>query len=275
MIFIRKSDVFQTELGWIRSAEIREFATKCVERLPDYFFHVAASSTGKYHPQYALGEGGLVRHTKAAAFIAHDLLGLEMYGKYSDTEKDIIIAAILLHDGYKHSLSDSAGSYTVAEHPMVASKQVLDLWEQDKSIPESYVSTLCNAIESHMGQWNTAYRSNKEIMPKPTTAIQKFVHQADYLASRKYLQFDFGEDYYNPSKYEDVQTSNCDELKSLIDDIVSLCKQLINNGIDNKTIYKVIADINNGNRNPNSITDYAVANHVMEELKHLSVKENT
>lgn len=52
-------------------------------------------------------------------------------------------------------------------------------------------STLACCIASHMGQWNTDYKSGKEILPKPSSPLQKFVHQCDYLASRKYLEVNF------------------------------------------------------------------------------------
>lgn len=110
-----KTEVFKNELFWIGNSDIRSFVSEQIDRLPDYFFEVAASSTGKYHPSYALGEGGLVRHTKAAVAIAKDLLGLEMYGKYSAEDKDIILAALILHDGMKHGTV--GGKYTVATHP--------------------------------------------------------------------------------------------------------------------------------------------------------------
>ena len=45
-----------------------------IELLPNYFFEVPASSTGKYHPEFALGDGGLIRHTKVAVRIAYELL---------------------------------------------------------------------------------------------------------------------------------------------------------------------------------------------------------
>ena len=61
--------LFQNELAWIQDDAIRSFVHDALIKLPDYFFHVAASSTGKYHPAYALGEGGLVRHTKAAVIL--------------------------------------------------------------------------------------------------------------------------------------------------------------------------------------------------------------
>ncbi len=65
-------DCFEKEIDWIHSQAVREFAKYCVNNLPEYFFTVPASSSGKYHPSYALGDGGLVRHTKAAVTIAHE-----------------------------------------------------------------------------------------------------------------------------------------------------------------------------------------------------------
>ena len=83
----KKVAALAQEIDFIKDDKIRNFAKVAVSSLPDYFFEVAASSTGKYHPSYALGEGGLLRHTKAAVRIANDLLSLEMYGSYSQMEK--------------------------------------------------------------------------------------------------------------------------------------------------------------------------------------------
>ena len=71
--------VFKTELEWIQDEKVNAFATAAVNALPEYFYSVPASSTGKYHPAYATGEGGLVRHTKAAVMFAHELLVLEFW----------------------------------------------------------------------------------------------------------------------------------------------------------------------------------------------------
>ena len=49
-------------LNTIINDDIREFAEVLVEGLPNYIWHVGASSTGKYHPAYSLGDGGLMRH---------------------------------------------------------------------------------------------------------------------------------------------------------------------------------------------------------------------
>ena len=48
--------------------------------------------------------------------IAKDLLGIEMYDRrYTPQEKDIILAAVILHDGMKHGTAGN--NYMVATHP--------------------------------------------------------------------------------------------------------------------------------------------------------------
>ena len=42
-----KVAVFAEELAFIQDKDIRSFTEKCIERTPDYFYTVPASSTGK------------------------------------------------------------------------------------------------------------------------------------------------------------------------------------------------------------------------------------
>jgi hypothetical protein len=42
-----------------------------------------------------------------------------------------------------------------------------------------------------MGQWNYDSYTKKEVLPKPKTAEQRFVHMCDYLASRKFIDVKF------------------------------------------------------------------------------------
>jgi hypothetical protein len=180
---MNKSENFTRELCMISDDKIRELTKDIINKLPDYFFNVAASSTGKYHPSYALGTGGLVRHTKAAVRIADELFRMEMFKPLLE-DKDYIISALILHDGLKHGKTHSA--YTVADHPVQAAEFIKENYG-DKEIGEK----IANLVLTHMGQWNTDYRSGAEIMPKPSTKTQNFVHLCDYLASRKCLEFNF------------------------------------------------------------------------------------
>lgn len=180
---MNKLDNFTKELTFIRDTKIKEVTKNLVEQLPDYFFKVAASSTGKYHPDYALGEGGLIRHTKAAVRIAEELFRMEMFAPLLP-DKDCIIAALILHDGLKHG--KNLGVYTVADHPVQAAKFIEETCE-DKEIGKK----IADLVLTHMGQWNTDYKTNMVLMPKPSTKAQNFVHLCDYLASRKCLEFNF------------------------------------------------------------------------------------
>ena len=273
-----KVQVFQEELSWITDDRIRQFAKTAVSQLPDYFFRVAASSTGKYHPEYALGPGGLVRHTKAAVKIAKELLSLEMYGRYSDIEKNLIYTAIILHDGWKHGPEKdeqiTERSYTIAAHPTLCAKWLRSINEWNTCLTEDEMCILETAIASHMGQWNTDYRSKKAILPKPVTAIQKFVHQCDYLASRKWLLVDFGDSYYEPEVDPAPDEKPSKEqlaLQKMIDQIIELCKCKVSQGAKHKELYAIIAELNSGNRNPNSIPTLDLATQIFETIDKMEV----
>jgi hypothetical protein len=178
-----KADVFLKELVYIENDDIRNETTNLIRHLPDYFFEVAASSTGKYHPEYTLGKGGLVKHTQAAVKIAYDLLRLDMFKGLSE-DKDFIIAALILHDGWKHGVEYQ--QFAKAQHPIIAAERVKD-YSENKDIG----ARIANLIITHMGQWNTDWKTNEEILPKPENKAQFFVHLCDYLASRKYLEVNF------------------------------------------------------------------------------------
>ena len=101
-----KKEMFNKELTYIKKEKYRSNVEILIELLPDYFFEVAASSTGKYHPSFALGDQGLVRHTKVAVRIAHELLENEIVGfSFNQDEKDLMIIALIMHDGLKHGLT--------------------------------------------------------------------------------------------------------------------------------------------------------------------------
>lgn len=185
----RKLDYFKEELEHI-SDEHKNLAGCLIAELPDYYFEIAASSTGKYHPSYTNGKGGLVRHTKAAVRIAIELLRLEMYQALAPY-KDHIIIALMLHDGWKHGLLKEDGTYaqyTKAEHPKICAEWIMT---QTNLADEQTLKTIADLVWTHMGQWNMGYNNGLIFAPKPSTMGQCFVHLCDYLASRKCLEFNF------------------------------------------------------------------------------------
>ena len=146
-------DTFNKELTYIKNPKYRENAQKLIELLPDYFYEVAASSTGKYHPSFALGEGGLVRHTKVAVKMAYELSHNEVIGySFTDDEKDLMIIALIMHDGLKHGLQKE--KYVRFDHPILMANYIKE--NQNKTtLTDKEIDFLTNVISSHMGMWNT------------------------------------------------------------------------------------------------------------------------
>lgn len=179
--------LFKNELEYIKDNDIKESLVTLLNNVPEYFFSVEASSTGKYHPSYALGEGGLVRHTKAAARMAYELFGIY---KFPDRIKDLIIVAIVLHDSCKKGEVEE--KYTRFDHPLVACTFIKKNASLTK-LSKDDIEFVCDCISSHMGRFNTSEYSDV-ILPIPKSPEQKFVHMCDYLASRKVIQIKFDKD---------------------------------------------------------------------------------
>jgi len=182
-----KIKIFESELNTIVNEDIRNYAIELLQNAPDYFYEVAASSTGKYHPQYVLGIAGLTRHVKALVRIMNHLLDLEQYSFFTEREKDLLRVSGLAHDIEKHG--ENGSPFTVHDHPILAATFAVKFCTQD-TISQEEKDFVANCIQSHMGSWNTSKRS-KLILPKPQTEAQKFLHMCDFLASRKDIEIIF------------------------------------------------------------------------------------
>lgn len=201
-----KIKLFINEINDIKGEKVRKFAEELIGNADDYFFSVPASSSGKYHPQFDLGLGGLVRHTRCVAFFAKAMAeSLD----FDDGTTDLLIIAALAHDIRKQG--DNTG-HTVREHPILASKYVKDLNKSNKFLTKSQVDMICGAIESHMGKWENKkefLKFNESAYPMPKTDFEKALQAADYVASRKeILDFNFRPteqvivEEVEPKKYE-------------------------------------------------------------------------
>lgn len=188
---MNKVEKFSKELEYIKNQIFKADACYLIDGLPDYFFEVPASSTGKYHPEYALGDGGLLRHTKAAVKIAYELLSNPLIGgKYTEEEKELMLIALMLHDGLKSGREKS--KYTKVEHPLLVCQYIKEN-EHNLGMSVENMYFICDVIASHMGAWNKDFDGN-EVLPVPKTKYQNFVHMCDYLASRKSLLLKFDND---------------------------------------------------------------------------------
>jgi len=182
-----KISYFNKEYNYIKDSKKREDIKYLVSGLPDYFFDIPASSSGKYHPEFASTEHGLVKHTKVAVRIAYELLNNPGLNNFTDSEKDIIIMAIILHDGFKSGKIKE--KYTRFDHPLIAASYVRENKDM-LSLNDDEVELLANVISSHMGRWNRDFNDN-EVLPKPKDKYQRFVHMCDYLSSKKFINVSF------------------------------------------------------------------------------------
>lgn len=187
---MNKEELFKKEIGFIKDPKLKDVLIKISNMLPDYFYKVAASSTGKYHPKYALGDGGLLRHSKAAIRIGYELLSNPAIGdKYTSHEKDLMLISLLFHDGMK--LGNPEEKYTRFDHPILMQKFIYDN-KDELGLSEEDAIFMGDVIKTHMGVWTKDYDGN-EVLEKPHTKYQNFVHMCDYLASRKFLEVPFDE----------------------------------------------------------------------------------
>ena len=179
----QKLDFFSDELKLIQNTEIRKFTEDMLSKLPEYFWVTPAAKRATHHPDYARTENGLVKHTISAVNIAYDLVTRNDMFASCKNYSDHIVSALILHDGCK-SGKLSEGKYAV-DHPLLIGELIRESYNDKNS------ELICSLISSHMGQWNTNFGSNIEILPKPQNVLQSIVHLADYLASRRYLDFNF------------------------------------------------------------------------------------
>lgn len=175
----------------IQNKDIQNFAATLIKGLPDYIWHVGASSTGKYHPEYSLGEGGLMRHQIAVVRFLNFFFELEQYkAKFTDREMDLMRVAGLVHDGRKsgEQVDYEKSKFTKFDHPIQMANVVRSY--DGEYLNHDEIEFIATCISSHMGSWNTDKKSSV-VLPKPANIYQELVHLADYLASRKDLTMAF------------------------------------------------------------------------------------
>lgn len=178
----------------INDIDNRRFARYLLDRVPDYFFIVPASSSGKYHPQNDLGEGGLVRHSISVLRMLEHLLEPEGYFDFTDEQKDLLKIAALFHDCMKSGTQEEYenNQRTKFLHPLYAANFIMTTAIENE-YPYEKALFIYDAVIAHMGQWNKN-KNESGMLPTPTTMSQKVLHLADYLASRKDINMTLEDD---------------------------------------------------------------------------------
>lgn len=176
-----------TEIALITNKGIRALVRATLDACPSCFWTMPAATTGKYHPAISLGEGGLIRHTRAVVRLCCHLCHMADIAP-GTCDRDIILAAAILHDCCKKYDTEK---YTAFMHPQRAADL---LWQQatllaagkEDALRAAAARSIGAIIACHMGRWNVDPRTGEQL-PTPLTPMQRLVHTADYLASRKDL----------------------------------------------------------------------------------------
>ena len=175
---IWRHDFFRTEISLIENEEIQKFTEWFLDsKMPLWFWTSKASSSGKYHPAFTKGEGGLVKHCKAVAQMAYELARNASFNLPDDPLMvDYAVCASILHDCAKYGTEKNLNRRVYKKHDLNGSILVANSWEEffHTSCPKE----ITDPILRHMGQWGTE---------QPKTPLDKIVHLADYVMSRTML----------------------------------------------------------------------------------------
>ena len=175
-----------TELALITDPALRNLCIATLDAAPTCFWTMPASTTGNHHPDHALGPGGLIRHTKAVLAVTLHLCQMENIQPDTPTH-NIAIAAALLHDSCKKADHEQ---HTAFDHPIRARELLLHTAEHTglaRELHPATLRTLAGCIACHMGRWNLSRHAPGIELPTPLTPLQRLIHTADYIASRRNL----------------------------------------------------------------------------------------
>jgi HD superfamily phosphohydrolase YqeK len=174
------------EIKVISDESIRSFVRSVLIKAEN-FWDIPSSFSGKYHPADEHGAGGNVLHTKRVVRIA--LILSESYNLTME-EKDIVVAAALIHDlckGKKDHGSDTV-SYDPM-HPYAVANFVQKCQLHDKKfssetdsstlyLSEDIIQSILRLVRCHLGPWSPVPETY------PITYLDFIVHIADNVASK-------------------------------------------------------------------------------------------
>ena len=168
------------------SREYRSLAEFLIDKLDDYWFIKPASSTGKYHPVFNNGEGGLVRHSLNVCmwwqqmYKAFEQELMSFSGR--DDMYDLGLIACLFHDAKKYGDAEENSRWVKKDHDVRSMEWFLhnvEIYEHmnDMNFDNKAINYIANAIDHHNGPWSTH--------GAPRTIFERLVFICDYASSQK------------------------------------------------------------------------------------------
>ena len=154
---------------FIEDEGLKDFITDTLtNKVPDYFWTLPSSSSGKYHPVDERGMFGLVLHTLRVFKVSNMLC---IFSDVKGRDRDIVLIAAILHDSLKYDVPPG-GVHTIQNHKTVACKYL--------ELPDD----ICSVINAtHIDPYIV-----KELDEK-----QRVLYYADAIASRDWIDIDITE----------------------------------------------------------------------------------
>lgn len=187
------------EIDMINDHAIKLFVRSVLLNAEPIFWEAPASVSGEHHPPDERSAFGNVLHTKRVAHLAAFLSDAQ---DRVAIERDIAIAAALIHDISKIVVWQDGSLHYDKMHPYTADIAVRQLKDQqeeglDPSAPPTQSSTvyiddityyqIMKCVRSHLGLFSPVPETY------PTVSVEWIVHLADYIASHYHELIDCGE----------------------------------------------------------------------------------
>lgn len=199
-----KIEIFRKHLDMIKSNVIKDFTIFAMKQFPDYFWSLPASTSGRRH-------GGpsetLIDHIQGCLFMAEAVCD-QFEEHWNQRQKDQLISAVILHDGWRcHTadgdvkvitaeeaeereyLRDKVGNFrTSSDHPEAGYRQLLRISAEfnaeavknkTEQISAKDLSIILKAVRYHYGPWmEVPHKLFSLDWPYSSVVVQ--VHCIDY-----------------------------------------------------------------------------------------------
>ena len=170
----------EQELKNVTDANLKKFLMSCIDRFPEYFWKAPASRE-KYHPQDERGEGGLVLHTRRVCRLSMDMVYLYALNMW---EKDVLIAAAVLHDSFQKGVPPNDTKTSDPLHPLYPRIQFPYAGDASRFIDQKIYSEIMECVESHLGRFGPSPNLNSQ------RKLPALFHLIDGIASREHIKIE-------------------------------------------------------------------------------------
>lgn len=163
-----KLKIFEKYLSMIEDINIKDFTEFCLLRVPDYFWTMPATTSGRRHGG---SDETLIDHIRACLFLAENVFE-QMKDIWSSKDKDRLISALILHDTFRCHEDENTICYytendvknrdpkllgklrTSRRHAETAFIMIGKFAEDFKTLPKEDLDIILRAIRLHLGPWS-------------------------------------------------------------------------------------------------------------------------